>query len=76
MIPHEEKQTVKWYLLISYILLIGYDVFYYYIRPKYLVTDHQSKIGFPSKIWYVTYVVLLILLPIALYLIKVNKQYW
>jgi HD-GYP domain-containing protein (c-di-GMP phosphodiesterase class II) len=76
MIPHEEKQTVKWYLLISYILLIGYDVFYYYIRPKYLVTDHQSKIGFPSNTWYLTYVVLLILLPIAFYLIKANKQYW
>ena len=34
MIPHEEKRTVKWFLLISYIILIGYDVFYYYLVPE------------------------------------------
>jgi putative nucleotidyltransferase with HDIG domain len=76
MIPHEEKQTVKWYLLISYILIIGWDLFYYYISPKYIVTN--GVIGLPNdnKIWYLNYIVLLVILPIGYYLSKVNKQYW
>ncbi|MDQ0973464.1 putative nucleotidyltransferase with HDIG domain [Neobacillus niacini] len=76
MIPHEEKQTVKWYLLISYILIIGWDLFYYYISPKYIETN--GVIGLPNdnKIWYLNYIVLLVILPIGYYLSKVNKQYW
>ncbi|MEH7246602.1 HD-GYP domain-containing protein [Neobacillus niacini] len=77
MIPHEEKRTVKWYLLIAYTLIIGYDVFYNYIRPKYLVPKNSNiDVGFPGDIWYLTYAVLLILLPTAYYLSKVNKQDW
>ncbi|MDQ1004843.1 putative nucleotidyltransferase with HDIG domain [Neobacillus niacini] len=71
MIPYEEKQTLKWYLLISYILLIGYDVFYYYIAPAIIVDKER---GFPSHFWYLTYVVLIVLIPVALYLSKVHKQ--
>jgi putative nucleotidyltransferase with HDIG domain len=76
MIPHEEKQTVKWYLLISYILIIGWDLFYYYISPKYIETN--GVIGLPNdnKIWYLNYIVLLVIMPIGYYLSKVNKQYW
>ncbi|MFB3162033.1 HD-GYP domain-containing protein [Neobacillus sp. 179-J 1A1 HS] len=76
MIPHEEKQTVKWYLLISYILIIGWDLFYYYISPKYI--EKNGVIGLPNdnKIWYLNYIVLLVILPIGYYLSKVNKQYW
>ncbi|WP_419954172.1 HD-GYP domain-containing protein [Neobacillus niacini] len=76
MIPHEEKQTVKWYLLISYILIIGWDVFYYYISPKYI--EANGDIGFPNNnnIWYLNYIVLLVILPVAYYLNKVNKQNW
>jgi putative nucleotidyltransferase with HDIG domain len=76
MIPHEEKQTVKWYLLISYILIIGWDLFYYYISPKYIETN--GVIGLPNnnKIWYLNYIVLLVILPIGYYLNKVKKQYW
>lgn len=73
MIPHEEKQTVKWFLLISYIIVIGYDIFYYYIAPINIV--HREK-GFPSIYWYLNYVILLIIIPVALYLSKVNKQNW
>ncbi|WP_342429824.1 HD-GYP domain-containing protein [Neobacillus sp. FSL H8-0543] len=72
MIPHEEKQTVKWFLLISYIILIGYDIFYYFIAPISIV---DREIGFPSIYWYLNYVVLLLIFPAALYFNKTNKQY-
>ncbi|CAH2716160.1 hypothetical protein BACCIP111895_03344 [Neobacillus rhizosphaerae] len=73
MIPHEEQRTVKWYLLLSYIIVIGYDVFYYYIVPTYI--SHE-KSGFPSDFWYLTYLVLIILIPISLYLNKIKKPFW
>jgi putative nucleotidyltransferase with HDIG domain len=73
MIPQEEKQTVKWFLLISYIILIGYDYFYYYVAPTTIV---ESERGLPSSYWYLNYVVLIIFIPIAVYLSKVNKQNW
>ena len=72
MIPHEEKRTVKWYLLISYILIIGWDLFYYYFSPEYIETN--EVIGLPNKIWYLNYIVLLVILGIAYYLNKVSKQ--
>lgn len=74
MIPHEEKRTVKWYLLISYILIIGWDLFYYYISPKYIETNEDM--GLPNNIWYLNYILLLVVLPIGYYLSKVNKQNW
>jgi hypothetical protein len=46
MIPKEEKQTVKWFLLISYIILIGYDYFFYYLAPANIV---ESERGLPSS---------------------------
>ncbi|KGM44618.1 HD-GYP domain-containing protein [Neobacillus niacini] len=73
MIPHEEKQTVKWYLLISYILIIGWDVFYYYFNPKYI--EKHEVIGLPD-LWKLNYIVLLLILFIAYYFNKVKKQNW
>jgi putative nucleotidyltransferase with HDIG domain len=73
MIPKEEKQTVKWFLLISYIILIGYDYFYYYIAPANIV---ERQKGLPSNFWWLNYLVLIIFIPIAIYLSKVNKQNW
>lgn len=73
MIPHEEKHTVKWFLLISYIILIGYDYFYYYIAPSTIV---ESEKGLPTNYWLINYVVLIIFIPIAVYLSKINKQNW
>ncbi|NYE08222.1 putative nucleotidyltransferase with HDIG domain [Bacillus niacini] len=76
MIPHEEKRTVKWYLLISYVLIIGWDAFYYYIRPMYIKTSEAIGLPDNNKIWYLNYIVLLVILGIAYYLSKVNKQDW
>ncbi|MFB3169451.1 HD-GYP domain-containing protein [Neobacillus sp. 179-C4.2 HS] len=76
MIPHEEKRTVKWYLLISYVLIIGWDAFYYYIRPMYIKTSEAIGLPDNNKIWYLNYIVLFVILGIAYYLSKVNKQDW
>ncbi|MFJ7725056.1 HD-GYP domain-containing protein [Neobacillus sp. NPDC097160] len=73
MIPHEEQRTLKWFLLFFYIIFIGYDFFYYYLLPAF-VTDKKS--GLPSNFWYITYFVLLILIPVSLYLNKVKKISW
>jgi HD-GYP domain-containing protein (c-di-GMP phosphodiesterase class II) len=71
MIPHEEQRTVKWFLIFFYIILLGYDYFYYYFAPMYVT---HRKIGFPSHFWYINYTILAILIPVIYYLSKVNKQ--
>ncbi|WP_423801114.1 HD-GYP domain-containing protein [Neobacillus sp. SAB-20_R2A] len=71
MIPHEEKQTVKWFLVFFYIILLGYDFFYYYLFPVFIA---KKDIGVPNKYLYLTYIVILILLPVSYYLIRKNKQ--
>ncbi|MFF2448394.1 HD-GYP domain-containing protein [Neobacillus sp. NPDC058068] len=73
MIPHEEQRTIKWFLLFSYIILISYDLFYYYLYPTFI--SHKD-IGPKNKFFYLTYFVLTILLIVAFYLNKVNKQSW
>lgn len=75
MIPHEEQRTVKWFLIVFYIILLSYDFFFYYLAPKY-IKDVDREIGLPSNFWYFNYFILLILIPIIYYFIKVNKQSW
>ncbi|MCH6265616.1 HD-GYP domain-containing protein [Neobacillus citreus] len=70
MILHEEKRTLKWFLLFFYLILIGYDFFYYYFIPAF-VTHKQH--GFPSDFWFVTYIVLAILIPVNIFLSKSGK---
>ncbi|MFJ5716148.1 HD-GYP domain-containing protein [Neobacillus sp. NPDC093127] len=72
MIPHEEQRTVKWFLLFFYIILIGYDFFYYYLFPVFIA---HKKIGSPSNFLYLTYIVITLLIPVAFYLNKINKQF-
>ncbi len=69
----EERRTVKWFLIFFYFILIGYDSFYYYFLPAFI--EHR-KIGFPNMISYFTYVVVLCLVPVAIFLIKHNKHYY
>ncbi|EKN66108.1 HD domain-containing protein [Neobacillus bataviensis LMG 21833] len=73
MIPQEEKQTVKWFLLFFYIILLGYDFFYYYILPIFI---RHEKGGFPSNFWWINYFVLAVLIPVMIYLSKLNRQFW
>lgn len=71
MLPKEEIRTVKWFLLFFYIILISYDFFYYYLFPAFI--EHEA-VGPPSKFFYLTYILLTILIPVAYYLNKRNKQ--
>lgn len=73
MLANEEQRNVKWFLLCFYIIMIGYDVFYYYLLPIYIT---HKKSGFPSDFWYINYLVLIILIPVYFYLNKVNKTFW
>jgi HD-GYP domain-containing protein (c-di-GMP phosphodiesterase class II) len=73
MIPHEEQRTVKWFLIFSYIILIGYDLFYYYLFPVVIKNEGSNP---QNKYLYITYVVLAILILVIYYLIKRNKQFW
>lgn len=70
MIPHEEKQTLKWFLFLFYIIFIGYDFFYYYLKPTLIAHD---KSGLPSKYWSINYFILTILIIVIIYLNKKNK---
>lgn len=72
MIPHEEKRIMKWFLSLFYLIFIGYEYFYYYIFK----VINNEKGGLPSNFWYITYFVLIILVPVSYYLYKVNKGYW
>ncbi|MFP7299177.1 HD-GYP domain-containing protein [Neobacillus niacini] len=72
MIPHEEQRTVKWFLLFSYIIVIGYDVFYYYLFPTFI---DRTNAGSHGTFVYITYTVLTIIIPIFIYLNKIKKHY-
>jgi HD superfamily phosphodiesterase len=67
---NEEQRIVTWFLGLFYLVIVLYDFFYYYIVPKYILDD---PVGFPSIYNYLTYVVIIGLLPIAVYLIKSQK---
>ncbi|GHI00227.1 HD-GYP domain-containing protein [Neobacillus kokaensis] len=71
MIPHEEKRTIKWFLIFFYIIMFGYDFFYYYLVPIYISHKEQSL---PSDIWNINYIVLILLIPVIYFLNKGNKQ--
>jgi putative nucleotidyltransferase with HDIG domain len=72
MIPLEERRTIKWFLLFFYIILLGYEFFYYYIFPSFFA---HRKSGLPSDFWYINYIVLALLIPIAIYFTRINKSY-
>ncbi|WP_066069534.1 HD-GYP domain-containing protein [Neobacillus soli] len=72
MLPNEEQRTVKWFLLFFYIILIGYDFFSYYLFPIFIA--HKDIV--PPKFLYVTYIVVMLLIPFAYYLNKLKKQFW
>lgn len=67
MIPHEEKQSVKWFLIFFYIIFLGYDLFYYFLYPVYF---SEQKFESPNEFLYINYIVLALLIPIAFYLSK------
>ncbi|MEH7237851.1 HD-GYP domain-containing protein [Bacillus sp. JJ1562] len=69
---YEEKRTVTWFSTLFFIILIGYDIFFYFIYPSY-VPGMPS--GFPSKFAYVMYTLILLLIPLLIIINRKNKQY-
>lgn len=68
----EEKGTLKWFLGLFYLIMIVYDVFYYYIYPKFII---HTEAGLPSKFGYFVYIVMFALIPFAIYLSRREKHY-
>ncbi|MFS0820457.1 HD-GYP domain-containing protein [Bacillus sp. 1P02SD] len=68
---YEEKRTVTWFSTLFFIILIGYDIFYYFIYPRY---DSVISLGFPNNFVYVMYFFILLLIPLLIFNNKKNKQ--
>ncbi|MEH7335342.1 HD-GYP domain-containing protein, partial [Neobacillus drentensis] len=60
-------------LLFFYIILMGYDLFFYYLLPVFI---SHKKSGLPSNYWIINYIVLALLIPVMIYLSKVKKESW
>lgn len=70
-LQNEEQRTTKWFLSLFYLILLSYDLFYYYMIPRFVT---HTAIGFPSLKNYFVYLFLFGLLPIAFYLHKRYKH--
>ncbi|WP_453991664.1 HD domain-containing phosphohydrolase [Bacillus nitroreducens] len=66
----EEKVTLKWFIALFYLIMVVYDVFFYFIYPKYFVGISP---GLPSNFGYVTYLIMFLLIPVGIYLIRKDK---
>jgi putative nucleotidyltransferase with HDIG domain len=69
---NEEQRTVAWFVTLFYLILLIYDIFYYFIRPKFQVDGH---IGLPNIFSYIVYIIMFALIPIVFYLNKNSKEY-
>lgn len=64
---YEEVKAVRFFLWTFYIILFAYDLAYYFIIPYY----NNLRVGFPEGgMGFVMHILLLLLLPLAIYLIK------
>src|SRR5690606_37922068 len=69
---YEEKRTALWFSILFYIILVGYDIFFYFIYPSH---DTTISPGFPNKFVYLIYLVMALLIPLLILNNKRNKQY-
>jgi HD-GYP domain-containing protein (c-di-GMP phosphodiesterase class II) len=68
----EESRAVWLYIALFYLIRLGYDVFYYYIMPTYVLTE--VPVGLPDGgLGYWIYIIEIALLPLAIYFIR-NKN--
>lgn len=70
-IRSEEARTVKWFIVLFYIIFIGFDLFYYLIS-KY---NPKLKDNAPDILGFWIYICMFALIPIAIYLNKKQKQH-
>lgn len=64
---HEEKNALKWFVMLFYGLFISFDVFYFYIYPEYIL---HENIDFLGSYRYVYYLLVLSLIPAILIIFK------
>jgi signal transduction histidine kinase len=68
----EENKAIKLFILLFYFIYIGYDVFYYFVFPKYT----NKEVGLPDGgFGFLVYVLLLAILPLAIYYIKKRNPF-
>lgn len=68
---HQERQTVKLFLFLFYLINISYDASYYYLLPM-IIKD--PKFGFENYwVGFGDYFVQIVLLVIAIYLLRRNE---
>jgi signal transduction histidine kinase len=69
----EEKKAIKLFLWLFYIFFYTYDIFWYYILPKYF---HYGRFEYPKDglgLW--LYILIFCLLPLSIYFIKKDNPY-
>ncbi|MEH7345705.1 ATP-binding protein [Bacillus sp. JJ1532] len=70
LLQNEEKRALSAYLLSFYITLALYDIFYYYLYPKFISNTEPGLIG-PLSYW--NYVIYISLIPVSYLLMKRNR---
>lgn len=70
-IRNEESRTLKWFLIVFYIISISFDLIYKIIAQYIPQLKNES----PDKLIFWIYLVMFALIPIAIYLNKKQKQH-
>jgi putative nucleotidyltransferase with HDIG domain len=69
----EELKSIKIFLCLFYFIVVIYDLFYYYLLPQFVYHDSE-KVGLvDGSLGIIYYIILLALLPIAVFLISKGK---
>src|SRR5690625_2314059 len=69
----QEHQAAKLFLFLFYLIALAYDFLYFYVLPSYVWTVN-TDIGLPEGgLGYWIYIVILPLLPLAIYLFRTNR---
>ncbi|MGG1396641.1 ATP-binding protein [Bacillus salipaludis] len=69
----EEKKAIKLFLWLFYISFFSFDIFYYYIYPKFSKKNIPDILNQGLGYWY--YILILVVLPLAIYLIRKGNPY-
>ncbi|WP_223589606.1 HD-GYP domain-containing protein [Neobacillus bataviensis] len=70
-IRNEEGRTIKWFIVLFYIISIAYDLFYKIIS----IYNPKLNSDTPDVLGYWIYLFMFALIPVALYLYKHQKQH-
>jgi putative nucleotidyltransferase with HDIG domain len=66
-----EQRTIKWFLILFYIISISFDLFSDFIAPNFAPELNDQS---PNKLGYWIYIFMFGLIPVAVYLNKKKKQ--